>query len=381
MGIFSKLFKPNIQELEKRRDVEGLIKAVNHGDRGVRISAAEALSKIKDKKAIEPLIKALNDEDGDVRSSAAEALGKIKDTKAIQPLTKAFKDGYRRVREEAARSLIKIGEIRLVIKALEHGNKNVRKEAAGVLGEIKDKRVIEPLIKALEDKDSHVGANAARSLRNFDAREAKEAIKAYQLKQHEVRIKSLDYIVGGHLAKQGYFKDQIGTEIVGYFDPLKVIFRLFDKNGRRLRKGGEEATALVFPPDCDSEEERTGYIFMASTVAQALEAFPSQISGFYMMSNPLGEMERLLPNLDRISEGEVGKFIFESTVLPFFERYSVGKIRPVRSSAVFREVSMNALFNFLCSEVVRPPGVEDIGVDKLNRRAIRKVRELTKSKQ
>jgi len=83
----------------------------------------------------------------------------------------------------------------------------------------------------------------------------------------------------------------------------------------------------------------------------------------------------LLPNLERISEGEVGKFIFESTVLPFFERYSAEE-KTLMIEEVVTEVRLNALFNFLCSEVVGPSGVEDIGTDKLRRQAIERVRQI-----
>lgn len=45
---------------------------------------------------------------------------------------------------------------------------------------------------------------------------------------------------------------------------------------------------------------------------------------------------------------------------------------------IVREVRLNALFNFLCSEGDRPPGVEDIGVEKMRMRAIERVREICK---
>lgn len=196
-----------------------------------------------------------------------------------------------------------------------------------------------------------------------------------QVEIGERRLKEPDYIVGGHLAKQGIYREQIGREVVGYFDPFKVIFRLFDKKGRRLRSAGSEATALVWPPDCNSKEEQFSFIFEGSTVAQALEAFPKKMSVVDLMSQPLGDTERLILGLLEVGTAEVGKFIFESTVLPFFQRYSVGE-KVVIVEEVEREVVLNALFNFLCSEVVRPPGVEDIGVNKLKVRAVNRVKRL-----
>jgi hypothetical protein len=196
-----------------------------------------------------------------------------------------------------------------------------------------------------------------------------------QVEIGERRLKEPDYVVGRHLAKQGIYREQIGREVIGYFDPLKVIFQLFDKKGRRLKSAGSEATALVWPPDCNSQEEQSSFIVEGSTVAQALEAFPETMSVLDLMSQPLGNMEILIMGLLQVGTGEVGKFIFESTVLPFFQRYSVGE-KVVIVEEIEKEVVLNALLNFLCSEVVRPPGVEDIGVNKLKVRAANRVKQI-----
>ena len=96
MGIFD-LFKPNVEKLEKKKDVHGLIKALRYkkdewDEDDVRRSAADALGKIKDERAVEPLIK-VRDYDGTgadastaiaifhkteyIRKAAKEALEKI----------------------------------------------------------------------------------------------------------------------------------------------------------------------------------------------------------------------------------------------------------------------------------------------------------------
>jgi len=60
MGLFDWFFKPNVQRLEREKDVERLIKALLYeNDLHVRCDAAEALGRIKDPRAIEPLISAL----------------------------------------------------------------------------------------------------------------------------------------------------------------------------------------------------------------------------------------------------------------------------------------------------------------------------------
>ncbi len=64
MGIFDKIFgSPNVEKLEEKKDVKGLIKSLNDNDKCVRREATKALGEIRDPKAIEPLIHALNDKD------------------------------------------------------------------------------------------------------------------------------------------------------------------------------------------------------------------------------------------------------------------------------------------------------------------------------
>jgi len=77
MGIFDKLFKPNVERLQEKKNVKGLIKALRHKDGYVREGAAGALGEIGDERAVEPLIRALKDEYSGVRERVAEALVKI----------------------------------------------------------------------------------------------------------------------------------------------------------------------------------------------------------------------------------------------------------------------------------------------------------------
>ena len=90
--IVSRIFKPNIEKLKARWDVDGLIKALNHRDYKIRSKAAEALGDMKAKEAVYALIKALKDENPEVRKSASYALGRIGDERAIMPLVEALKD-------------------------------------------------------------------------------------------------------------------------------------------------------------------------------------------------------------------------------------------------------------------------------------------------
>ncbi|RLI75488.1 hypothetical protein DRP04_13445 [Archaeoglobales archaeon] len=89
--IISRLFKPNIEGLKARWDVDGLINALNHRDYRIRKNAAEALGEMKAKKAVDALIKTLKDRDSEVRKAAAYTLGRIRDEKAIKPLIEALR--------------------------------------------------------------------------------------------------------------------------------------------------------------------------------------------------------------------------------------------------------------------------------------------------
>ena len=73
--MFEKSPKPNIKELRKRHDIEGLIEALRHTDWHVRRDAAEALGELKDVRAIAHLIEALRDDNAKVRRNVAFALG------------------------------------------------------------------------------------------------------------------------------------------------------------------------------------------------------------------------------------------------------------------------------------------------------------------
>jgi HEAT repeat protein len=82
-----------IQELKAKKDIDGLIKALEYEKDGfevdsatIRDNAADALGEIGAKKAVNPLIQALHDASPNVQNSAIEALGKIGDRRAIEPI-------------------------------------------------------------------------------------------------------------------------------------------------------------------------------------------------------------------------------------------------------------------------------------------------------
>lgn len=154
MGLFS--FKPNVEKMVKKGNVEGLIEALRYKDKQVRRDAAEALGRIGDKRAVEPLINALKYWSWGIQNEAAEALGKIRDARAVDPLIQALRasdpyGGYHPndpyVQHSAIRALVKIGET--AIESLSNGllDENVRKGAGKALEEILDLKILVEALK------------------------------------------------------------------------------------------------------------------------------------------------------------------------------------------------------------------------------------------
>lgn len=208
MGIFSR--KPNIEKLKEKKDVDGLIKALDHKDWDVAMSAREplvqiiaesriardvetirhiyregyddivvraeairALGVVKDKWAIELLIKSLHDPIYDFSHiEVVMALGKIKDERAVKPLIEVFRkedienSEDNSLHNEVIKALAKMKKAAVwpLIEALRDVDKNVRRCAAETLGKIKDERATEPLVRTLRDKNGEVREAAAEAL-------------------------------------------------------------------------------------------------------------------------------------------------------------------------------------------------------------------------
>jgi HEAT repeat protein len=193
------------------RAVEPLIEALGnnanwsmmedtHNGEDARGAIAVALGEIGDQRAVEPLIKALFYGDGEYcvdlgRVAAAEALGKIGDARAVEPLIELWKvtgtpasgeyNRWKATRDTIHWALEKIGKpaVALLIQTLRdtylelgvdpelfglnpyvNDASYVRCFAADALGNIGDTRAVEPLIKALGDKNSDVRRCAAKVL-------------------------------------------------------------------------------------------------------------------------------------------------------------------------------------------------------------------------
>jgi len=161
----------------------------------------EIIDKSKDAKNVEVLIKILREGKGistvlrrsiisdvvgvkcgqGISIRAAEALGDIKDKRAVEPLIEVLRDEYFVIRKYACWALGEIGGVGAVDPLIEvlrgDSDNGVRKYAAEALGKIKDKRAVEPLTEALrEDSDEFVRIVAARALGEIGDESAVETL-------------------------------------------------------------------------------------------------------------------------------------------------------------------------------------------------------------
>ncbi|WP_292365513.1 MULTISPECIES: HEAT repeat domain-containing protein [unclassified Methanoculleus] len=145
---------------------EGLIASLSAGNERVRWGAALALGSIGGESAIKALIGALRDPDGDVRQRAAGALGDIGEP-ALPSLIEALRTDDEALRQGAIAALGFVGRpaVGALIEALGTGDDwRVRAGAARALGEIGERRVADPLIRALDDESEGVREAAREAL-------------------------------------------------------------------------------------------------------------------------------------------------------------------------------------------------------------------------
>jgi len=223
MGILDKLFgPPDIEKLKKKRDADGLIKALSHKDPGISGQAARTLGELGDRRAVKPLIATLEDEyHSPLRHDGEAALEKLGDA-AVEPLIVALKDDKYEVRSIAACVLGTLGDRRAVeplILALKDKNQTVRRNAAKALGLLGEAQAVEPLVAVLRAEvmaqRDYEGYGMVGMLRKLgDARTAEfltATFKAGDLGLHESVVRALERI-GGTEAEEALAEYRQATE-------------------------------------------------------------------------------------------------------------------------------------------------------------------------
>jgi len=131
------------------------------------LESGPSRAKVKFEGAFEEVLTALNSPDDEVREEAVRALGELNDRRAVDPLILMLGDENRYIRREAAKSLGRIGDPRAIpplINALKDDDRYGRDGAAEGLGEMGGKAV-PALVEKLSDEDWHVRMGAAVALR------------------------------------------------------------------------------------------------------------------------------------------------------------------------------------------------------------------------
>ncbi|MBU0769113.1 MAG: HEAT repeat domain-containing protein [Proteobacteria bacterium] len=82
-------FKPNVEKLIARKDIQGLIQAAQHKNEQISQKALDAIRGLSDAGDVDLLIGTLKSDLLPLRLAAAEALGRIGDSKAFAPLVHA----------------------------------------------------------------------------------------------------------------------------------------------------------------------------------------------------------------------------------------------------------------------------------------------------
>lgn len=224
----------NIDLLRAEKNIDGLIEALrSSGDGLTRQRAALALGDLGGPEAVRPLIRALGDPLTAVREAAADSLallgspaveqlvelldnpeasgkydetattgeaptvtgpggqtweietardlrrvyaaailGEINDPAAVEPLVRALRDRNDDLRYQASGAIAKFGRgaVEPLRRMLADQDPEIRIVAAGALGESGDPSAVEPLIEALRDSDDGVrGAAAGALMRMGDA--------------------------------------------------------------------------------------------------------------------------------------------------------------------------------------------------------------------
>ena len=139
----------------------------------------DLISENQKNKDIELYIKLLECGNSNIKSKVADVLGNIRDKRTVEQLIKNINHFDLGVIVSSIKALDSIGDERAVeelIKKLNDPNDYIRSVSAEALGKIGDKRVVGPLIKKLDDSNSGVKMNSINALGNIGDKRAVEKL-------------------------------------------------------------------------------------------------------------------------------------------------------------------------------------------------------------
>jgi len=186
--LLAELHHPNFmtrcnaaRQLGQSRDpraVDALIADLQASDWRTRRNAAQALGVAKDHRAVEPLIAALQDRTATVRQRAVVALGRLKDARAIPALIEMLDTDNWKLHQDTFHALRKFGvnAIPALTTALASANPRQRIAIIDLLGATKRPDAFEPILAAFNDFDLSVRWHAACALGQLGDRRAVEPL-------------------------------------------------------------------------------------------------------------------------------------------------------------------------------------------------------------
>ena len=394
---FEPEFNPDIDDLEKQKDVEGLIRALTNEDYLVRKEAARSLTRVGDERAVKALIEALRYESWEddytvlisVRESAADALGNIGDKRALNPLIQSLsEDSDEEVRWKSAAALGKIGDqsaVEPLIDALKDKSWGVRKNASNALGDIGDNKAFDPLLKALNDKDWHVRKYAAVALGKIkDERAIKPLVKALNDEDSDVRWKSLialgkigepavkpllnafesdDWQMRGRAAEVlGKIGDERAVE--PFIHALIKRDKIHNKyvRGRIIEALGEIADERAVDPLIKALDDQ--YIYVRLKAAEALDNIKSKGKGSWIVHFDNGEITFNYPNTWEIIETTDDKKIIKGGVANNTLLFSINRLEDAEDidPEEFAEILKN-VFLMQNSQIISEMGFKAKNMD------------------
>ncbi len=170
------------------------IAALKDGDWGIREEAATALGEARDGRAVLALVAVLRDRDRAVREAAIAALTAIGEASVVT-LGVCLKEPDLTLQEAAASILSKIGDRRVVdplLDALQSPDWIVRMHASKALGRIGDTRVAESLMPLLQDKVKAVREEAAQAFADIGEGTLSELVKGLKHEDWLVRLHTVE---------------------------------------------------------------------------------------------------------------------------------------------------------------------------------------------
>jgi len=162
-----------LHSMGKDNPTKIIVEALSDPDVDVRRSATRAMAQAFDDPPISKILPLLKDADPDVRNYATLAIGKSKSAESVQALVKEIEnDKDERVRNSAGNVLESIGEpaVGPLIKLLQKTeDMELIIRIAQILGNIGDKRAIEPLENVYKrEKRDLVTSEVAKALNKID---------------------------------------------------------------------------------------------------------------------------------------------------------------------------------------------------------------------